>query len=148
MSIQSKKAQFDTVRTCLCSITSISSSVDELKRGTIHCSTKTAGYCRAWSQRRHLCPVFENRPGLAVSLHPVSCTRTKNTDSEIRMKPRPHASEPGATQTCSITGTATNCSAICGSWREERKVRIRWSSGKIMGTSIPARSQAPTCRGS
>ena len=28
-------------------------SVEELKRGTIHCPAKTAGTCRAWSQRRH-----------------------------------------------------------------------------------------------
>ena len=61
-------AQFETVRTCLCCITAIPSSVEELKRGTIHCPTKTAGTYHARAQRRHLCPVFIYRPGLAEQL--------------------------------------------------------------------------------
>ena len=107
-------AQFETVRTCLCCITAIPSSVEELKRGTIHCPTKTAGTCHAWAQRRHLCPVFVYRPGPAVSLHPVSCTFIPHVCPAARQTAMLDAPSMCLTKTKSNPSTSTNCSAVCG----------------------------------
>ena len=99
--------QFDTVRTCLCNRTAISTLSKNCK-GTIHCSAKTA------------VPSIYIPPWAGGGSHPVSCTCMSHVRPAVWHQARPHAPQPRATTTCSITGTATNCSAVCSSGREER----------------------------
>ena len=51
---------------------------------------------------------------------PVSCTRIANVCPPARTTPRQSAPSARLTMTNSNPGTATNCSAVCGAWREER----------------------------